>query len=169
MTTTPTDNKKCPKCGEWKQNHDDEKCWLRYETENGVSHLVGGGDIFDPENPPLKCQVINVSATPADKGPYKIETERFDGRDIKIIVGPGCDRSHLFMPSGELDAFHRNEAFEYGRASRDSEVDKYRALLAKIGMTIAGWHPRQPGQHLMLNDIEVTLNPAALTQKETKI
>ena len=100
MTTTPTDNKKCPKCGEWKQNHDDEKCWLRYETENGVSHLVGGGDIFDPENPPLKCQVINVSATPADKGPYEDVTAMDyegpnatyewitkDGKDT--MIGPG--------------------------------------------------------------------------------
>ena len=42
---------KCPKCG-------------RTDCTSGDSTgLCGAGEFFDPENPPLKCQHINLSPT----------------------------------------------------------------------------------------------------------
>lgn len=54
----PTQPEKCPKCG-------------RTDCTSGDSTgLCGAGEFFDPENPPLKCQYINLSPTqPSGVGP----------------------------------------------------------------------------------------------------
>ncbi len=110
-TPAPTQPEKCPKCG-------------RTDCTSGDSTgLCGAGEFFDPENPALKCQHINLAPTqPSEVGPF-----------IEIIFDASNGPMNMVFVEVENEKGQSVNVGEW-----HDQAEGYSALRIPLGQSTAG-------------------------------